>query len=277
MKKLFLILTCTACLASCNKDFADNVSHNPGEIILSLEGEKMDFNVSTKTTAQNSLPSSLDLSINKGTESSQINKLSSTSKTVSSNQISTGLYQTYTPTTYFYYLSNVAMSFSASGNTVFADGTTTDVIAGKATSSSTAPSVTMNHIFARTGSLSCTSSNSYSISNVTYKLKSKDNTTGRKGTYNIYSGSWSGTTKLDETVIDSSSDLYLVPGVYTLTVSGTETLGDYSDTFSGSADITLTGGKINNISVSRTSNGAVGISVSVSLNAWGSTNVSASI
>ena len=272
-----LLLTGASMMTSCQKEDYTSAVNDSQEVILSIKDGSIEAEVSTKITAVSSIPSTLNFSMTTGSNSSQVQKCAPVNKTVSSNQISTGYYQTYTPTTYVYYLSNVAMSFSASGNTVFADGTTTDVIAGKATSSSTAPSVTMNHIFARTGSLSCISSNSYSISDVTYKLKSKDNTTGRKGTYNIYSGSWSGTTKLDETVIDSSSDLYLVPGVYTLTVSGTETFGDYSDTFSGTVDITLVAGKINNISVSRASDGASQIVVTTSLASWGTNNIKPSI
>ena len=282
MKRTFIILVSFAALVSCSKEIDDvkvpNQIADDGEIVIMLEDGSMDIDVTTKTTAVSSIPSSLYFAGTTGTGTSQTNKWSSTSKTVSSGKITTGYYQTATATAYNYYLSNLAMTFAASGCTITADGTSIDAIVGVTkASTSTTPSVTLNHIFARTGSISCSSSNGYTLSNVTYKLKSKGSTTGTKGTYNIYNDSWSSVTALSETAITSSSDLYLIPGVYTITVSGTEKLGDFSHTFTGSADITLAAGKQNNITISRSSSGAQGITVSVSLTAWGTNSVSATI
>ena len=117
----------------------------------------------------------------------------------------------------------------------------------------------------------------YTLTNVTYKLKSKGTTTGTKGTYNIYSGSWSSTTALSETTITSSSDLYLIPGTYTLTVSGTRTKGDFTNTFSGSVDINIVAGKTHAISATITGDPAVQIVVSTTLTAWSSTTLTPSI
>ena len=279
MKKtiLFTILICLITSISCNKDILE-IGANIPEIVINVVEGSITADVTTKTTAVSSIPSSLYFAGTTGTGTSQTNKWSSTSKTVSSGKITTGYYQTATATAYNYYLSNLAMTFAASGCTITADGTSIDAIVGVTkASTSTTPSVTLNHIFARTGSISCSSSNGYTLSNVTYKLKSKGSTTGTKGTYNIYNDSWSSVTALSETAITSSSDLYLIPGTYTLTVSGTETLGDFSHTFTASTDITLTAGKINGIAVKRTGTGATQIVVTTTLNSWGTTTLSPTI
>ena len=280
MKRIFAFFAILSFVAiSCNKDnIQQNIMSAPEEIVITVDGGSLDADVMTKTTAVSSVPSSLYMAGSTGSGSSQSSKWASTSKSVSSGKMTTGYYQTASATAYNYYLSNVNMNFTSSGFTIVADGSTIDAIAGVTmASNSTAPSVAMNHIFARLGSLSCSSSNGYSLSGVTYKLKSKDSTTGTKGTYNIATGAWSSTTTLSEQTVTSSSDLYLVPGTYTLTVSGTESLGDYSHTFSASTDVTLTGGKINAIAAKRTGTGAQGITVSVTLASWGSTTLTPSI
>lgn len=280
MKRIFGFFAILSFVAiSCNKDnIQQNIMSAPEEIVITVDGGSLDADVQTRTTALSSVPTSLYFGTTTGSGSAQVLKWDSQSKSVSSGKMSTGYYQTATPTAYNYYLANSAMTFGSSGFSVTVDGTKTDAIVGKTmNTNSVAPSVAMNHIFARLGSLSCTSSNGYSLSGLSYKLKSKDSTTGTKGTYNIGTGAWSGTTTLSEQTVTSSSDLYLVPGTYTLTVSGTESLGDYSHTFSASTDVTLTGGKINAIAAKRTGTGAQGITVSVTLASWGSTTLTPSI
>lgn len=279
MKKTLLILGIASLFIACNKeDAGQSVNASPEEIVITVDDGSLDADVRTKTTAISSVPSSLYMAGSTGSSSSQSSKWSPKSMSVASGKISTGYYQTASATAYNYYLSNASMAFTSSGFTITADGTAQDVVAGVTMSSSaTNPSVTLNHVFARLGSLSCTSSNGYSLSNLSYKLKSKDSTTGTKGTYNIGTGAWSKTTTLSEQTVTSSSDLYLVPGTYTLTVSGTESLGDYSHTFTASTDVTLIGGKVNAIAAKRTGVGAQGITVSVTLASWGSTTLQPTI
>lgn len=279
MKKLFLISGILMIAVSCNKeDVSQVIASGQQEIVVAVDDSSMDVSVQTRTNAVSSLPSSLYLAGTTGTDSQQVNKWDSQSKTVSSGKINTGYYQTATATAYNYYLSNLSMTFGASGCTVSADGSKIDAIAGITKgSTSINPSVVMDHIFARTGTISCTSANGYTISGLSYRLTSKGANTGTKGTYNIYTKAWSGVTALSATTFNSSSDLYLIPGVYTLTVSGTESKGDFSKSFSASTEVTLVAGKVNNISASRTSSGASGITVSVTLNEWGSTTLTPSI
>ena len=135
------------------------------------------------------------------------------------------------------------------------------------------PSVRLNHLFARTGTLSVTSSTGYTISNLSVTIQSNSGA-GYKGTYNIYTGGWSNVTGLSATTLTSSSDRYLIPGSYKITVSCTRTLGDYSASFSGSTDITLVGGHKNNISITLTGNPATPIVATASITAWGTTTLS---
>lgn len=278
MKKLFFAISIFTLAVSCNKDDVSQLHNSDsGEIIITVDDSSLDVDVQTRTSAESSLPSKLYLGGTTGT-STQTSKWASHEVSVSSGKINTGYYQTATATAYNYYLSNVNMDFTQSGLTVSADGSSKDVIVGVTKASdSTTPSVTMDHVFARTGSVSCSSANGYTLSGLSYKLASKGSLTGTKGTYNIYTKGWSSVTALSTTTLTGSSDLYLIPGVYTLTVSGTESLGDYSKSFSASADITLVGGKVNNISAKRTSSGAQGITVSVSLNPWGTNSITPNI
>lgn len=280
MKKYSILLSLFALIAvSCNKEETPKaVSDVPQEIILNVNGAGIEADVQTRVTAVSSIPTSLYFAGTKGSGSSQTSKWSSTSKSVSSNSISTGYYQTNPATAYNYFLSNISMSSSASGCTITADGSSTDAVAGVTkASSSVNPSVTLNHIFARTGSVSLTSEDSsYSISGASITIQSTSGT-GYKGTYNIYSGTWSNVTALSATSLTSSSDLYLVPGTYTISGSCTLSKGDYSKSISGSTTVTLTAGKINNIGIKFKGGDAQQIVVSVTLNSWGTTSVSGTI
>ena len=182
------------------------------------------------------------------------------------------MYQTGNATSYNYYVSNCPITFAASGSTVSASNAT-DVIAGTATDNSTSPSVTLDHIFARTGTLTLKTQTGYDLSNVSWKIASV--TGGTSGTYNIAKQAWSSLTTLNSTSIPESSDMYLVPGSYTLTVSYTLTKGDWTQNFTKSASVTLVGGKINNISGTASGGAASAISLTVSLTPWGSTDITA--
>lgn len=278
MKKTLFILSAIVLAVSCDKETSTPVAGKPQEIIIAVEGDGISAEVETKTSAVTSLSTAYYAATTGTIGSSETSKYGSTSASVSSGKISTGKYQTATATSYNWYISNCAMTFGQSGSTITADGTAIDAVAGyTAANNTTTPSVTLDHIFARTGTLTISATNSYVISSVTYKLKSKGTNTGTKGTYNIYSKAWSSCTALSEQTITSSSDLYLIPGSYTLTVSGTEKLGDYTHTFSASTDITLVAGKQNNIAVKRTGTGATQIVVTTTLTSWGSTTLSPSI
>ena len=265
-------LLITGLAAGCAKSVEPENQH-PQQIVLCVGDDTIDMDVQTKATAITAIPSTLYLSVTTGTRgSSETTKIASASVSPASGKIATGLYQTADPTSYNYYLSNCPITFAASGSTVSASNTT-DVIAGTVTDNTTSPSVTLDHIFARTGTLTLNTQDDYDLSNVSWKIASV--TGGTAGTYNIAKQAWSSLTTLNSTSIKGSSDMYLVPGSYTLTVSYTLTKGDWTQNFTKKANVALVGGKINNISGTASGGNASEISLSVSLTQWGSTNITA--
>lgn len=274
---IFISVILGAGLVSCSKEQDEVSTASPQEIVLLVDDCSMDMAVETRTTAVSQVPTSLYWSATTGTlGTSETSKWSSAQASVSSGKISTGKYQTLTPTSYNYYLSNVAITFGSTGSTVTADGAQTDVIVGKATSNNGTTSITMDHVFARTGSLTCNTQEGYEISNVSWKIVGKSNINGTKGTYNIAKGQFTAaSTKLGTaTAITSSSDKYLIPGTYTVSVTYTLKKGDnYSTTLTKSGDVTLQAGKVNNISCTAVGGSATPVDFNVSLNDWGSNDI----
>ena len=196
---------------------------------------------------------------------------------MSSSKINTGHYQTASPTAYNYYVANQSFSVGATTSMTVANNNT-DVIAGRtASSSSLTPSVTLGHIFARTGTLTANAPSGYTISGVSWKIVGKSDINGTAGTYNMTSGAWSAaSTKLSsETSLTSSSDMYLIPGTYTIKVTYTLSKGEWSSTATKSADVTLVQGKINNITGTVNNlGGASEIVLSLSVSEWTTNNIS---
>ena len=258
--------------ASCAKS-VEPENQNPKEIVLCVGGDTIDMQVQTKTTAITTVPSSLYYSMTTGTPgSAETSKKGSTSGNVGSGKIATGVYQTISPTFYNYYVSNAAITFAASGSTISAVNTT-DVIAGTVTSNETNPSVKLDHIFARTGTLTLNSQSGYALNNVSWSIESSSAGTG--GIYNIANGRWSSVTKLSSTAITKDSDMYLVPGDYTLSVTYTLSKGDWNQTFNKKATVTLVAGKVNNITGTASGGNASEISITVTLTEWGTNNITA--
>ena len=280
MKHTLLFFTFAAAVAavSCSKP-AELLSRQeasaPGEIVIGV-GEDFSAEVSTKATAITSVPSTLYWGATTGT-SSESSKWAATSASVSSSKINTGHYQTASPTAYNYYVANQSFSVGATTSMTVANNNT-DVIAGRtASSSSLTPSVTLGHIFARTGTLTANAPSGYTISGVSWKIVGKSDINGTAGTYNMTSGAWSAaSTKLSsETSLTSSSDMYLIPGTYTIKVTYTLSKGEWSSTATKSADVTLVQGKINNITGTVNNlGGASEIVLSLSVSDWTTNNIS---
>ena len=258
MKKILLtFLVVAGAICSCQRE---PILDTGPEIVLQID-DQIDAQVTTKTTAVNSLPSSLYWGATTGSGGSQSTKWSSTSASVSSSKISTGHYQSASATTYNYYVSNVSMSIGAN-TTVSATGGTsgTDVICGyTAGTSSATPSVTLSHIFARTGTLTLSMPAGYTASSATWSIVKSGSLTGTAGTYNLRTGEWSSVSGLTSyTTFTSSSDMYLIPGVYTIKVVMVVNGTNYTQT----GNVTLSAGRVNNITATVTNNFAINISVS---------------
>lgn len=252
--------------ASCAKS-VEPENQTPKEIVLCVGGDTIDMQVQTKTSAITSVPSTLNYSMTTGTlGSEETSKKGSTSGNVGSGKIATGVYQTLSPTSYNYYVSNAAITFSASGSTISA-ANTTDVIAGTVTSNETNPSVKLDHIFARTGTFTLNAQEGYEISGISWKIQS-GSSGGTKGTFNMATKMWSSVSALAQQSVASGTDLYLVPGNYTLSVTYTLKKEDWTNTFTKTASVKLEAGKINNISGTAVGGTAEEITLSVTLTAW---------
>ena len=275
MKKICFALVSLAAVvavASCNKDAAPAPAGGASREIILNVGDGMNAVVDTKAVTPTTSLSSVYWGASTGTTTETV-KWATASKAVSSGKVNTGYYQTATPTAYNYYAAN--QTFTVAGDMTVANANT-DIVAGRtAQNSITTPSITLNHIFARTGTLTCNAQSGYTVSGVSWKIVGKSEINGTAGTYNMKSQSWTAaSTKLSTaTAITSSSDMYLIPGTYTLQVTYTLKKGDdYTKTFTKSADVTLVAGKVNNVTVTALGGDASEIVLSLSLTAWGSQN-----
>lgn len=281
--KLAAYLLASAVALSCQKA---GTQFPGGEIVLRIGDDALQAYVDTKATPVTSIPSTLYWGTTTGTRGTGVETRkyhsggSATSATVTAGTISTGQYQTATPTAYNHYVGNQNFSIPATGNvTMTIANNNTDVIAGwTAADPSTAPSVTLNHIFCRTGSVTLVLPSGYSQSAVSWTIKSKGAVSGTAGIYNLSTGAWTtASSTLAETALTGSSDLYLIPGEYTVTCSFTATKGDFTKSYTQVCDITLTGGRINNIVATSSKDDASQIVISVSLTAWTAQAVSGTI
>ena len=279
MKKLLVLFAVLFAFVSCNKGLeADRESR---EIVLNVDNG-LNIDVQTKASAVTSMPSSLYWGATTGSAGSESSKWAAASASVSSNKIATGKYQTYSPTAYNYYVANKTFSLS-SGSMVITTDNATDVVVGRTGSStSNTPSVQLNHIFARTRNFSLSAgSTGYTLSNVSWEIVGKSTINGTAGTYNVSTGAWTAaSTKLTSyTSVSNSSDLYLIPGTYTLKCTYTATIGDgnYTRTETKYADVVLYAGKQHDFSGTISIPKPDSIQITVTLSGWSadtSTNAS---
>lgn len=260
----FSIVAMTACQKN-----QTPLHDNNGEVVIGCDSG---FSVDTKATAVTSVPGTLYWGASTGSAGSESAKWGCSGATVYSGSIYTGKYQTLSPTTYNYYVANQAFSVGSS-TTMSVQDNSVDVVAGRVSSNSASPSVTLGHIFARTGSLTCYTQSGYSISGVSWTIRGISSVNGTAGTYNLTSGTWtSASAGLGETGISSSSDFYLIPGVYQIKVTYTLSLGEYSQTFVKYGDVTLVQGKVNNISCTAIGGNAAEVVFTTSITAWQENN-----
>ena len=233
---------------SCEQLSVHSISDEPSEIVLNLNAKQLV--VETKAvTAVDELPTSLNWGATRGT-TTELVEWNSTSASVSSGKIHTGKFQTLTPVAYNFYVSNAPMTVSANTSVTVTGGTTgIDVICGRVVASTSAtPEVKLQHVFARTGSITIGAEKG-TLTNVSYAIKAKvGENAGTTGTYNLRTNTWSETSGLDsETAITGTTDMYVIPGEYTISATATYSRGDYSVTETRYGDVTLIAGKINDI------------------------------
>lgn len=263
-------------LLSCMKESGEEPEERR-EIVLHVD-DKADLRVQTRATAVTSVPSTLYWAATTGSSGSESVKWTTASASVSGGNIATGKYQSVKPTTYNYYVSNGTFTAGTSATTMTVADNGTDLLSARVSSSLAAPTISLGHIFARTGSLTLNTQEGYVLSDVSWAIEGKGNVSGTAGVFNMTSDSWtSATVSLPSTAITSTSDLYLIPGEYTVKVSYTLSkggAGEYSEQFTKSASVTLAKGKINNISGTAVGGNASGITLSVEVAAWEPNNIS---
>ena len=242
------------------------------ELVIGVAGLSSVSVSETKATAVTSLPSTLYWGATSGTRGAigETRKWNASSGSVVGSTLPTGQFVTV-PEVLNYYVSNHSFTVPATGNITMAVDNSMDVVAGwtaSATDSNT-PSVTLNHIFARTGTLTLNLPYGYSASGVSWSIKGNGALTGTAGTYNLSTGAWTASSaSLDYTTITSGSDLYLLPGDYDVKITFTATRGGFSKTYTQVGTVTMEAGKRNNITASSSSDDSTEIIISLSLTPW---------
>lgn len=150
------------------------------------------------------------------------------------------------PGYYKFYATNASanMTHAATGTTVVAANTQDVVCAylGTTTPRGTAAQnkLVFEHVFARLNKVTVSPASGYALSDVTITM-----TPNTKGTYNLLTGAWTGTSSERSYPVAAASSIaagsssttdntvYLVPGSYTLTATWTAMIGGWSNTYSG--------------------------------------------
>lgn len=287
MKRIYalIVVSVVSVLLSCCTKESVPYFDKPTEIVISM-GPGLSFDLDTKAsaTAISDLKSKTVYwgattgGNSAGSTNETVKWTTASATTTSAGKINTGKYQTLSATTYNYYVSNANFTTAAANVIATIPNNSTDYVAGRLYGNNTAtPTVTLAHVFARTGSLTATGPTGSTVTVSSWSIVGKSAINGTAGTYNIRTGAWATTTAtLSSTAITGSSDYYLIPGTYTITCNFTYSHGDYSNTFSLSGDVVLAQGKINNITAN-ISEKASQIVLSTSVTAWSANAVSFNI
>lgn len=204
-----------------------------------------------------------------------------------SGVVKTGRYQSSNSGSLNWYVSNVSFTVPASGTTGptitasvnnTANSNSVDILAGRVSSSQLEPNIVLDHIYARTGTLSLSVSDGYEfIGTPTWQIKrtsasGSSSNANMSGTYNMKTGSWSQVSGLNGYVsFNSGSDLYLIPGSYDVQISYRLRKGDWessSTPITKSASVNLQAGVISNITGNVTGSGASELTLGISITQW---------
>lgn len=213
------------------------------EIAIGLWGNGLTYYLETKTTELKELPSTLYWGATTGSDGEETVKWPCAEGKVVEGRIMTGKYQTGSGTKYNYYVSNAELTVGSSTTVVASNDT--DVVVGRTEGSSDVnPAVELEHIFSRIGSLTLTL-DGYSYSDAVWKIKGKSAINGTKGVYDLRTGTWTSAlnTLTEEVTVTSDSDLYLIPGTYSVTISFKITKDGVTRSYAKSGEVTLVQGK----------------------------------
>ena len=282
---LFLSSLFTACQRESVPAFTPPDSTGRVPIVLLNEGNCFGDEFETKagvTVTDDSNLTSFYASATTGSSGSETESWTSVTFTKEGDIYSGGKYWPLSNPGYHFYGSNSPLTFTAAGNTIQATNDR-DIVCGYLGTSSykSFNTLTFRHIFARFGTLTVSAKDGYEMSDISITITPK---TG--GTYNlrtgdgVYNGTgWSNLTTgapvelTSGTLGSKNTDLYLVPGIYTLTATWTATRGEYVETFSAKTrEVELLAGKVTNISTILGGR-AVPLELKVYVVEWGSTSL----
>lgn len=276
MKHILSIIAAAALMAACSKELQHaapaagmDSDGNPAIEFLAA-GDGLDAEVRTRAAAVTSL-SSFGVIAEKTATSEQAWAV--TSVTQSGADYKTGKYWPSTDQKFAFYASNATMSYAATGVTVSPSTAATDVVVAyfpyAASSYRTKNKLSFNHIFARIGAITLNAPSGYTMTNTSVALSAPVG-----GTYNIKTSQWTSTgTAAAQSIVVGANDVYVVPGNYTLTVKYTLTKGEYTESFTKTAIVTLAQGKINTISANIPTGTATELQFIVEISEWGSNSI----
>jgi len=273
MKKSVLFLSALAALAaSCSRDAVPVPGAPDGEIRFTAAMPGM--SVLTRTAAVTSMDTVNVLCYTGTPGSAETQVFNSVFRSDGAAQ------PTYTASkfwpaqdaSYRFYASNLPVVHSAAGSYVVATNAYDVLVASleepvfKASNT-----LVFSHAFARLGTMTVTASDGYEISGLTITLVPLVS-----GNLKLSNLTWSSTsegaavTLATEPGLNAATDVYLVPGTYTMKASYTLTKGSYSQTYTDrSGSVTLQAGYMSNFSTDLAKTGAaVGLSFSVEVEAW---------
>lgn len=287
MNRILLFLSCFVALVGCNKitSVAPGMV-NDAEIVFGADGPGFSAEVFTKASPVTALTSVNVVASTGSAGSESLVWNSAFSQDASDASTYRGSSESKwwpsTSVSYLFSASNLPLIFNAAGSTVSASNST-DVVCAYLPSSvyKTKNTLVFQHIFARLGTVTLTSTGGYTISGVSVMLTPKVS-----GTYNLRTGAgktdgtgWSSTDNGTAVNIASNTgaakenDIYLVPGVYELSATWTATKGNFTKTYSNMrTTVSLVAGKINTISGSLTGD-ATELVFSVSLQPWANNSI----
>ena len=288
MKKVLFIIPVLAALVSCNKETAlQSISNDsPREICFTVD-DGFSAEAATKATSAVTSLSSFYVAAATGTAGSADTYAWGPVSFTGSTSYTGGKYWPASNPSYHFYASNVSMTCTANSAPTIAATNGTDIVCAYLASPTynASNALSFNHIFARLGKTTVTVQSGYTASNISIIITPK---TG--GTYNLLTGNaktdgtgWSSTTNGSAVTLatatgeTAATDVYLVPGSYTITATYTLKKGDYSITKSSvTKTVSIKGGAVNAIKATIGGASASDITFTVSVAAWGSNEVSPS-
>lgn len=264
-KYLFIAGLALITAAACNKNaqVAEEVDGmSSQEIIIAAKGE-FAAEVMTKGATEVTLASLSTLNVTATKADAVVSGFDNVTFTKGAgDKFKGGKYWPSTDGSWSFVAANTTIGGTAAAPTLTAANAGTDIICGfSATPTHKAEiGITLEHIFAQVGTVTMRAPEGYTVTGCYVTIAPKTS-----GTYAIKTNAWTpGAAGAAEYIFGTNStgiavtaaaggttsddnDLWLVPGDYTLTCHYTITKGDYTNSFTKTADVTLVRGKNNNI------------------------------